>query len=448
MQGVLRRLMQVLGAVAIIAATLTTTASAQPPTILAERFDTADWNETWVDWRSGDDLTTTRQTGYRTDGLGVTIGPGQRRGTGAHYRIDGDVDEAWFRYYLRLENFVPITSGKFPGFAGMPSFTARGCFPSTAQNPGWSARTMFTAAGEGGAVADQIRLGTYLYHVDQAGSCGDKLLWDANVATLDQDRWYCVEGRVALNTPGENNGSIEGWIDGTRAYQRNDIQFRRAEEADLDIRTFWLNIYFGGSTVVNDRDLGLTIDELMISTEGQIGCVAPFWDSTTSLHRSAIEALAFVGIIRGCAYGQYCPEDHLTRAQTLALIDRMIDAPATTVDAFDDDNGHWAEAVLNRLAPLGIVSGCAGRSICPDDEVTRGQFAAFVTRAFDIPGTTEDFFTDDDGSLFESSINQIASIGITRGCDAGNSTYCPQDPLTRAQAASLLFRVLQWQQGR
>lgn len=446
MQGVFKRLVRVVGVVAIIAATLTATAVAQPPTILAERFDTDGWNDTWVDWRSGDDLTTSQQSGYRTAGLGVNIGPGQRRGAGAHYRIDGDVDEAWFRYYLRLEDFVPKTSGKFPGFAGMPSFTARGCFPSTPEDPGWSARTMFTAAGTGGAEPDQIRLGTYLYHVDQAGACGDKLLWDANVATLSQDRWYCIEGRIGLNTPGANDGSVETWVDGVRAYQRDDIQFRRAEEPNLDIRTFWLNIYFGGSSVVNDRDLNLTIDELMISTEGQIGCVAPFWDSTATIHQSAIEALAFAGIVVGCAYGQYCPEDHLTRAQTLALIDRMIQAPPATLDAFSDDNGHWAEAVINRLAPLGIVTGCAVDLICPDDEVTRGQFAAFVTRAFDLPAPSEDFFSDDEGSPFEMSINQIASLGITRGCGGDGSTYCPEDPLTRAQAATLLYRVLQWQQ--
>jgi polysaccharide lyase-like protein/S-layer family protein len=446
MKGVFRNILQAVGTVIIVAATLSTTAVGQPPTVLAERFDTETWNETWIDWRSGDDLTTSRQVGYRTDGLGVNIGPGQRRGTGAHYRIDGDVDQAWFRYYLRLEDFVPKTSGKFPGFAGMPSFTARGCFPSTSENPGWSARTMFTAAGEGGAAPDQVRLGTYLYHIDQAGSCGDKLLWDANVATLSQNRWYCIEGRIGLNTPGANDGIVEAWVDGSLAYSRDDIQFRRIEETDLDIRTFWLNIYFGGSSVVNDRDLSLTIDELMVSTEGKIGCVAPFWDSTTSIHRSSIEALAFEGIVRGCAYGQYCPEDHLTRAQTLALVDRMMDAPTSAVDRFDDDNGHWAEPVFNRLAPLGIVTGCGPRSICPDDEVTRGQFAAFITRAFDFPGTPSDFFTDDAGSLFEESINQIAAVGITNGCGAGATTYCPEDPITRAQAATLLYRVLQWQQ--
>ncbi|MCH8985498.1 MAG: S-layer homology domain-containing protein [Acidobacteria bacterium] len=448
MQGGIRNILRLGAAAIVVSIGLASAVVAQPPTVLQERFDTQGWHDSWIDWRPGDDLTTYANKGYRTTGLGVTISPGQRRGTGAHYRIDGVVDEAWFRYYLRLDNFVPISSGKFPGFAGMPSYTARGCLPSTPSAPGWSARTMFTEAGTGGAAADQIRLGTYLYHLGQAGTCGDKLLWDAEVATLDQNRWYCIEGHISLNTPGFGNGVVEGWVDGTRAYFRDDVEFRRADETDLDIRTLWLNVYFGGATVVNDRDLSLTLDELVISTVDQVGCVAPFWDSLASQHRSAIESLAYAGVIQGCAYGKFCPDDLLTRAETLTLIDRMIQAPEQPDDAFDDDEGHWAEAVLNRLAPLGIVTGCGPRLICPDAAVTRGQFAAFITRAFDLPAPTNDFFHDDNQSLFEYSINQIASIGLTRGCGAGAEDYCPNDPLTRAQAATLLYRLLTWLEDR
>ena len=49
--------------------------------------------------------------------------------------------------------------------------------------------------------------------------------------------------------------------------------------------------------------------------------------------------------------------------------------------------------------------------------------AAFLDRAFHLPATTIDYFTDDDGTTFEGNINRLAATGITKGC--GPTTFCP-----------------------
>ncbi len=53
-----------------------------------------------------------------------------------------------------------------------------------------------------------------------------------------------------------------------------------------------------------------------------------------------------------------------------------------------------------------------------------------------------DAFGDDQGSTHEASINLIADAGITVGCTA--DSYCPGEPISRAQMASLLVRALAW----
>jgi subtilisin family serine protease len=96
------------------------------------------------------------------------------------------------------------------------------------------------------------------------------------------------------------------------------------------------------------------------------------------------------------------------------------------------------------MSALGITRGCnppVNDRYCPDDSLTRSQLAAFLTRALDLPPTTEDFFTDDDGSIFEDDINRLAADGITRGCNPPvNDRYCPDDSLTRSQLAAFLRR--------
>ncbi len=425
----------------------TTTTTEPPPTLPhTEEFEGGGWHDDWVDWRLADERNTSIVRGYRAGGLEVNIPPNERRGTGPFWRMPDGIDEAWFRYRIRLDDFEPITSGKLPGLAGMPNFTARGCNPSTETYPGWSARMLFTAAGSGGLAPDQIRLGYYTYHLDQPGDCGEFMLWDSD-GVIGQDHWYCVEGRVRLNTPGSADGVLEGWVDSAPAFSQEGLRFRREAEDWLDIRTFWLNVYFGGSTVANDRDLTLRIDDLAISETGRIGCPDRFRDDDGNQHEPDIEWLFQQELVYGCGLDEYCPKTKLSRAETAALLERIIDPPATAFDHFGDDDGHWAEEALNRLAAVGVLRGCGDALACPNEPVTRGQFAALLTRALGIPAATADFFVDDNGGLFESSINAIAAIGVTRGCHDTSDRYCPTEAVLRDQAATLLARAVRWWQS-
>jgi hypothetical protein len=65
--------------------------------------------------------------------------------------------------------------------------------------------------------------------------------------------------------------------------------------------------------------------------------------------------------------------------------------------------------------------------------------AATMTAA---PGAAADRFTDVAGNLHEGAIETIADLGITEGCDADGSRYCPAGVVTRGQMASFLLRAM------
>jgi hypothetical protein len=168
---------------------------------------------------------------------------------------------------------------------------------------------------------------------------------------------------------------------------------------------------------------------------------AVFIDVIESAFRSEIEWLAGEGITEGCATRQYCPDDPVTRAQMASFLDRALDLPAASGDQFTDDEGSVHESAINRLATTGITQGCEGDRYCPDDPVTRAQMASFLDRALDLPAASGDQFTDDEGSVHESAINRLATSGITHGCTP--TSFCPDDPVTRAQMAAFLNRALE-----
>jgi hypothetical protein len=52
-------------------------------------------------------------------------------------------------------------------------------------------------------------------------------------------------------------------------------------------------------------------------------------------------------------------------------------------------------------------------------------------------------FVDDNNSGFETDIEKLATAGITKGCNPPvNDRFCPTDAVTRGQMAAFLSRAL------
>lgn len=174
-----------------------------------------------------------------------------------------------------------------------------------------------------------------------------------------------------------------------------------------------------------------------------------FIDDDGNIHEGSIEAIVEAGITTGCDARKirFCPDMTVTRGQMAAFLSRALNLPAASQDHFDDDTGHLFENDINKIAELGITKGCNppdNTRFCPDHPVRRTEMATFLARAFAdlVPDSAEDAFEDDNGSPHEPDINRIAAAGITKGCNSAQTLYCPRDVVTRAQMASFLTRAL------
>ncbi len=106
---------------------------------------------------------------------------------------------------------------------------------------------------------------------------------------------------------------------------------------------------------------------------------------------------------------------------------------------FEDDIDAIADAGITRGC-----NPPENTLFCPDDTVTRGQMAAFLVRALNLTDDGGgDLFVDDDSSVFEGDIDRLAAADVTRGCNPPtNDRFCPDDELTRGQMAAFLARAL------
>ena len=110
--------------------------------------------------------------------------------------------------------------------------------------------------------------------------------------------------------------------------------------------------------------------------------VNAFVDDNASAHESDINGVAAAQITAGCTASRYCPASVVTRGQMASFLARTLSLPAATRDWFRDDNGTTHEGAINRLADAGITGGCATGAFCAGAAVTREQMAGFLHRAF------------------------------------------------------------------
>ena len=107
--------------------------------------------------------------------------------------------------------------------------------------------------------------------------------------------------------------------------------------------------------------------------------------------------------------------------------------------------GSFHAPFIERMAELAITFGCDpndGTRFCPNRFVTRSQMAAFLTRAYKLPAAADPpAFTDVPmNAWYAQSVASLAASGITAGCGDG-TRFCPNDDVTRGQMAAFLHRA-------
>jgi hypothetical protein len=174
-----------------------------------------------------------------------------------------------------------------------------------------------------------------------------------------------------------------------------------------------------------------------------------FPDIKDSVHREAIECMAFWGAINGFGDGTFRPGADITRAQAASMLVRALETAgfefdADPPDAFTDDSAPHEENI-DKLAAAGIVRGFPAGTYQPNQQITRDQLTALFARAWDVVAggelaAGEDAFTDDEGNVHEDDINAVAAMGWVKGKAAG--IFAPRDEATRGQFATMLARML------
>ena len=124
------------------------------------------------------------------------------------------------------------------------------------------------------------------------------------------------------------------------------------------------------------------------------------------------------GIITGYADGTFRPDGEVTRAGAAIMIGRALDLDGeqratrfSDVKADQKASGYIASA-----AEAGIIQGFPDETYRPNETVTRGQMAIFLSRAFKLTEEADVPFTDVSSSMASYlHIKRIVAENLTAG---------------------------------
>ena len=104
--------------------------------------------------------------------------------------------------------------------------------------------------------------------------------------------------------------------------------------------------------------------------------------SADAWYAEPVATLAGAGLLAGYEDGSFRPDAPITRAEYAAIATRF-DELAAAESNFTDISGHWAEAAINAAYGAGWVGGYEDGTFRPDQNISRAEAMALINRVLE-----------------------------------------------------------------
>ena len=118
----------------------------------------------------------------------------------------------------------------------------------------------------------------------------------------------------------------------------------------------------------------------------------------------------------------------------------IIPMNANAMETASDISGHWAEETIQEWIDNDWVKGYLDGSFKPDDYITRAEFVALVNRSFQFTATGSTSFTDvNQNAWYASAVGIAVRAGYIQGYN--DNTMRPENHISREEAATIIMKI-------
>jgi hypothetical protein len=183
-------------------------------------------------------------------------------------------------------------------------------------------------------------------------------------------------------------------------------------------------------------------------------------DTKDNWARDAIQAMSQAGYLSGYSDNTFKPSAQITREQAAAIYGKVLQhnlneqelADIVTKESAtsysDVEADRWSNSAIKLVSAAGVMQGTSKTAFTPSKTMNREEFvasAASLAKKLNIttPVKTEKVTFKDEDSIsldYVADINYMAERGIV--ASGATENFNPKQPVTRAQAAIILNRML------
>ena len=183
-------------------------------------------------------------------------------------------------------------------------------------------------------------------------------------------------------------------------------------------------------------------------------------DTKDNWARDAIQAMTQAGYLSGYADNTFKPSAQITREQAAAIYGKVLQhnlneqeladivTKESSTSYSDVEADRWSSSAIKLVSAAGVMEGTSKTAFTPSKTMDREQFvasAASLAKKLNLstPVKTEKVTFKDEASIsaaYLADIQYMAQRGIV--ASGATENFNPKQPVTRAQAATILNRML------
>ena len=183
-------------------------------------------------------------------------------------------------------------------------------------------------------------------------------------------------------------------------------------------------------------------------------------DTKDNWARDAIQAMTQAGYLSGYADNTFKPGAQITREQAAAIYGKVLQhnlneqeladivTKESSTSYSDVEADRWSSSAIKLVSAAGVMEGTSKTAFTPSKTMDREQFvasAASLAKKLNLstPVKTEKVTFKDEASIsaaYLADIQYMAQRGIV--ASGATENFNPKQPVTRAQAATILNRML------
>lgn len=201
------------------------------------------------------------------------------------------------------------------------------------------------------------------------------------------------------------------------------------------------------SDIVNETKLVDTISS-KVAEANKSGVKVEMADIKGHWGEKTIGTFVKLHFIKGYGDGTFHPNGNITRAEFAAIISRVFDinGGGNQPVVLNDINSHWAKEAIEKLAIAGVITGYDDGTFKPDKTINREQMVIILSRIVDLSKVDKDASKGNFADI--ASASSYAANPIKDSAKAGiisgkgNGLFDPKGNSTRAEALTIVLNAL------